>query len=136
MTQPADRVDRFEMLRFRADDPPNIKALRIAVIAMGVILIAGVATVIGRVIYLAMRTPTVSAMQPLPGPVTAGAGAVAGALAGDVNLALPAGAKVRSQSLDGSRLSVHYEGGGAEGIIILDLETGKPLGHVHIQAGK
>ena len=136
MTQTPEPVDTFQMLRANPNDPPNIRLLRLAVIGMGAILVLGVATVIGRITYLAMR-------QRVPVVTTSGSGAGAsepalgssGAISAELRLALPPGAKVRSQSLAGNRLAVHYEGAGGEGIIILDLETGRPVSQVRIEAG-
>ena len=140
MTQTPEPVDTFQMLRANPNDPPNIRLLRLAVIGMGLILVLGVATVIGRITYLAMR-------QRVPVVTTSGSGAgsgagasepalgSSGAISAELRLALPPGAKVRSQSLAGNRLAVHYEGAGGEGIIILDLETGRPVSQVRIEAG-
>lgn len=94
----------------------QIRMLRIAVIAMGVILVLGFITVIARIVYLVNRsneTTTVVSHQA-------------------ARLALPAGASVRSMSLAGHRLAVHYEGPGGGGIVILDLQTGKPVSRVEI----
>lgn len=94
----------------------QIRMLRIAVIAMGVILVLGFITVIARIVYLVNRsseTTTVASPQA-------------------ARLALPAGASVRSMSLTGHRLAVHYEGPGGGGIVILDLQTGKPVSRVEI----
>ena len=136
MTQTPEPVDTFQMLRANPNDPPNIRMLRLAVIGMGLILVLGVAAVIGRITYLTMR-------QRVPVVTTSGSGAGAsepalgssGAISAELRLALPPGAKVRSQSLAGNRLAVHYEGAGGEGIIILDLETGRPVSQVRIEAG-
>lgn len=136
MTQTPEPVDTFQMLRANPNDPPNIRMLRLAVIGMGLILVLGVAAVIGRIAYLAMRqsVPVVTISGSGPG-ASEPAPASPGVLSADVRLALPPGAKVRSQSLAGSRLAVHYEGVGGEGIIILDLETGRPVSQVRIEAG-
>lgn len=97
----------------------QLKMLKVAVIVMGVILVLGFATVIARIVYLVNRggetVTTVSA------PVQQAA-----------RLALPAGASVRNMSLTGHRLAVHYEGPAGGGIVILDLESGKPVSRVEI----
>jgi hypothetical protein len=134
MTQPQDRVDTFELLRARPDDPPNIKALRFAVIGMGGVLAIGLLAVFGRIVYLTTRPPTAIAVT--PAGAVAPIGTVSAAIANDIALALPAGAKVRSQSLAGNRLSVHYEAPAGDGIIILDLETGRPVSQVRLQSGR
>lgn len=130
MTQTPDPVDTFHLLRAHPDDPPNIRLLRFAVIGMGVMLALGFAAVIGRIVYLTTRTSVAPVAASASGPV---AGPTA-AITADMRLALPPGAKVRSQSLAGNRLSVHYEAAGGDGIIILDLETGRPVSLVRIEA--
>ena len=123
MTQPPDPVDTFALLQARPGDPANLRALRWAVLAMGVVLLAGFGVVIARIVYLTTR-PTASdpvrvVTQPQqPGP--------------DLTLALPPGAKILSQSISANRLSVHLEAGGAQSIIIFDLETGRPVTRVAI----
>ena len=95
----------------------QIRKLRLVVIAMSVALIAGVATLIGRVIYLANRG---SEQAPR------------GALVSEPRLTLPAGATLKSSALWGDRLSAHYTSPKGEGLMILDLATGKVLSHVRI----
>ena len=133
MTQAPEPVDTFELLRARPDDPPNIRALRIAVLVMSAILLVGLATVVARVVYLATRQPVLATSSLSSNLQTQTAGSL---LTADLSVALPAGSKVRSQSLSGNRLAVHYEGAGSEGILILDLETGRPLSHVHLSGTK
>jgi hypothetical protein len=136
MTQPNDPVDTFELMASHPGDPPKLRALRFAVIAMGFVLFVGLAAVVARIIYLTMR-PASQSVDGVASPSSQplGNSASGSTIAADINLALPAGAKVRSQSLAGNRLAVHYEVGGLEGILILDLETGRPLSQVRISAG-
>ena len=97
----------------------QLKMLKVAVIVMGVILVLGFATVIARIVYLVNRGgETVTTVST---PVQQAA-----------RLALPAGASVRNMSLTGHRLAVHYEGPAGGGIVILDLESGKPVSRVEI----
>jgi hypothetical protein len=133
MTQPPERVDTFELLRSRPDDPPNIRWLRFAVVGMGVILILGLATMVARIVYLTTRPAVAVSVTPDAKQTNAQGTAT---IASDMALALPLGAKVRTQSLSGNRLSVHYDGPGGEGIVILDLETGRTISQVRIQSSK
>jgi hypothetical protein len=96
--------------------------MKIVVASLAVLIFAGLATVVGRVIYLASRAPT----QPA---------APADALGRGQTLALPAGAQIRSMSLSGNRLAIHYEAPGAEGIAVLDLQTGETVTSVGISRG-
>lgn len=131
MSQPPEPVDTFSLLRSRADDPPNIRALRIAVLGMGALMIVGFGAVIARIVYLTTRPPAAS--ESIPAPTVPLAKAKSGL---DISLALPQGAKIQSQSLSGPRLSVHYLADGDESIVIVDLETGQPVGRIRITSAK
>lgn len=126
MTPPPEPADTFSLLRARPGDPPNIRALRFAVIGMGAILILGFATVIARIVHLTTRpvasgeTATSTPPRPPAQPSTLAKTAYT----------LPAGAKILSQSLSGTRLSVHYVADEEETIMVLDLETGEPAGRI------
>lgn len=125
----------FSLFRARADDPPAIRYLRAAVIGMGIILLVVFVVVIGRIAYLVSR--------PIPTAVgtTANSGVASSAqsapvvLSPDVQVQLPPAARIRSHTLSGNRLSLHYEAGTAEGIMILDLESGRALSHVRVKTG-
>ncbi len=131
MSQPSDPVDTFSLLRPRDGDPPNIRALRIAVLGMGALMILGFGAVIARIVYLTTRPPALSesATAAIAPPATTKLGL-------DTTLALPQGAKIQSQSLSGTRLSVHYVSDGDESIVIVDLETGQPVGRIRINTAK
>lgn len=127
MTQPPDPVDTFALLAARTDDPPNLRALRLAVVAMGVVLLAGFGAVIARIVYLTTRPAMTAAVSE---PVRTPAGPHA--IAADLTLALPPGAKIISQSVGANQLAVHYEAGGVARIVILDLETGRQVSAIVI----
>jgi len=97
------------------------RTMKIVVVALGVLLFAGLATVAGRIIYLASAKTT----QPPPAPRPA--------VPPEAMLRLPAGAQVRSMSLSGDRLAVHYEAAGAEGIAVYDLAAGRALTDIGIK---
>jgi hypothetical protein len=97
----------------------QIRKLRIGVIVMSLILVAGIATLIGRVLYLANRGNE----QALP----------RGMLSAEARLVLPTGASVKSTTLSGDRLAAHYSGPKGDGLIILDLVSGRTLSHVRIE---
>jgi hypothetical protein len=124
---PPPPISPFGLLRSNADDPPNITRLRYAVMGMAAILALGFVTVIGRILYLVTRPPTqADIMAPaLPSKL-------AQPLALQAQLLLPAGARVRSQSISGQLLSVHYESPAGEGIIIVDLSSGREVSRVRI----
>ena len=86
-----------------------------AVIGMSLLLIVGFITVIARIIYLTSRPAT-----PVAAATTAGTPIKPEAL-----LDLPANGSVKSLSLSGNRLAVHYVSPLGDGIAILDLEQGR-----------
>lgn len=94
--------------------------LKIIVAALAMMLFIGLLAVAGRVIYLASTKSAQPAAPTL-------------AIRPEQSLPLPAGAQVRSISLSGSRLAVHYEAGGRAGIAVLDLQTGRTITNVDIQ---
>ncbi len=91
---------------------PQFRGLKVAVVAMALVLIIGFGVVIGRIIYL-FQQPSPSASN---APAT-----VARA---DRTLALPAGAIVRHVAITADRLAVHYEAPSGAGIRIMDLASG------------
>jgi hypothetical protein len=94
--------------------------LKIIVAALAMMLVIGLLAVAGRVIYLASTKSAQPAAPTL-------------AIRPEQSLPLPAGAQVRSISLSGNRLAVHYEAGGRAGIAVLDLQTGRTITNVDIE---
>lgn len=102
----------------------KVRALIFIVSFLGLLIVAGLVAVILRIIYLsstpsAQRATTDAAEAPS---------------AAD-RLDLPAGAVVKSMSVGGDRLAVHYDAPGGGGIAILDLATGTVLRRVDIVPG-
>ena len=104
--------------------------VRRAVWVMSFMLVAGVALLIGRIIYLARQPSTQAA--------SAAVGLVAQpALMPDVRLALPQGAEIKSMTAMGSRLAIlHSVPGAGDAITILDLATGQIASRVTLERGK
>jgi Family of unknown function (DUF6476) len=104
----------------------QIRWLRRAVVAMTALLVAGVAVLIGRVIYLARPTGTQAASA-----------TVQAALLPEVRLALPARAALKAMTVNGSRVFVtHALPGGDDEITVVDLATGRVISHMAIERGK
>jgi len=97
------------------------RTMKIVVVALGLLLFAGLVVVAGRIIYLASAKTTQLPPAPIP------------AVPPESMLHLPAGAQVRSISLSGDRLAVHYETAGAEGIAVYDLAAGRALTAIDIR---
>lgn len=134
----------ISLLRGRKDDPPHLKRLRMMVIAMGLLLMAGVATVVTRIVYLASQQQAALTEVKAAGVVSGGAsggggeraltssGGVSGA--GEMHLVLPHGATVRSHAVSGQNLSVLYDGPAGSGIIVFDLANGKQVSVVRLES--
>ena len=102
-------------------DTPGVRALKFAVIGMGILIVLGVLVVIGRIVYLANQGPRQGA--------TASSGA---RLTAAARLALPPQAHVRQIFLSGDRLAVHYEGATGTSIAIVDLVTGAVVSRIEV----
>jgi hypothetical protein len=101
-------------------NPGQVRALKIAVVVMGVLIVLGLFTVFARIIYLASRpSPQVQAVSQTPGRATQ-------------RLALPPGAVVRQSSISGDRLAVQYEAPSGAAIVILDLARGQVVSRIEL----
>ena len=107
------------------------RVLKFIVVTLAILLFAGLLAAVARVIYLAsapVAQPATSALTAAPTPTPTLA------IRPEQSLALPPGAQVRSVSLSGNRLAVHYDVGSASGIAVLDLQTGRTITNVAIEA--
>lgn len=121
-----------------------VRSLKIAVVGMGLLIVVGLGAVIWRIVELASSPKADTAVPAISAPAAGGGGASeqalsrGGAPAADaawlpeVELALPPDAAIRSVSLDGGHLAVHYEAPTGTGIAVLDLASGRPASHVRI----
>lgn len=103
----------------------QVKALKWAIAIMGLMIVAALLAIVGRVIYLS------SVKKPIAKPVPSIA-----TLAPQHVLDLPAGAVVKSLSLHGNRLLVHYQTTSGHGAAVLDLTTGKAASKIKIRIGE
>lgn len=127
-TAPADTaaandapVSSAGLLLPAAGDTTALRIMKWVVIVLGIALVLGFFTVIGRMVYLTSRTD--ASRDGARTATTTALGAKAAAIS---PLAVPAGHEVRSLSLDGNRLAVHVApaSGGAGSISVIDLATG------------
>lgn len=115
----------------------QMRKLKAAVIGMGIILLAGFALVIGRIVYLLNRPAVDSAGDARPIATSPPSSAIAGSgLAAPTQMTLPDGAVIKHLSLSGNRLAIHYEAPSGRGIQILDLVTGRPAQRIDIVPDK
>jgi hypothetical protein len=97
----------------------HVHLLKIAVVVMGLLILAGMATVVLRITYLASRSSTQFSLN-------------GARLQSHARLALPAGAAVRQIALSGDRLAIHYDGPAGPGIAIMDIPTGTIVSHIAV----
>lgn len=95
---------------------------------LGLLIVAGLIAVLFRIIHLSSG-PAPQRASP------AEVGSKVAAVPSAAQLDLPAGAVVRSVSLDGDRLAVHYEASGSTGIAVVDLVTGAVLRRIEAVPG-
>ncbi len=95
------------------NNPKTVRILQIAVVAMGIILVIGLITVLGRIFYLYFgmnKTPS-SISQHMSSGTTS-------------SLTLPHGAQITSMSLYQNRLAIHFKAPSGNGIRVLNTQTG------------
>lgn len=95
--------------------------LKVLVAFLGLLILAGLAGVVIRVMYLASQ-PRMAPVADIAPP-------------GDsVTLELPAGARIVSVSATDQRIVVHHDGPSGAGIAVLDLRTGQRLLEIEVRA--
>lgn len=113
--------------------PGKERVLVFIVVFLGLLIVAGLTAVILRIIYLSSTGPAQRTIAEEP------AAAAAVALPGEdaaSRLTLPAGAVVKSVSVGGDRLAVHYEAPSGTGIAVLDLASGAVVRRVEVTPGE
>lgn len=102
----------------------HVRLLKIAIVAMGLMIVAGIAAVIGRIMYLGSGGQKQAAVsQSVSQGVRAGGGG---------RLSLPPQASIKHLSLSGDRLAVHYEGPAGAGIAIVDAASGAVMSRIEL----
>jgi hypothetical protein len=103
----------------------QVKVLKIAIVVMGVMIIAALLAIVGRVIYLSANKPAATAESRSPD-----IGTVLPAPAPKHDFSLPQGSTVTRMSLEGNRLLVHFSQAGSPRARVYDLTSGKLLSDV------
>lgn len=102
----------------------QVRILKIAVIAMGILLVGGFAFVLAAIVYQASR-PKQDVAVTLPA-ANLGTGPI-------IELPVEEGAGLTSMSLDGNRLALHLNGGEGPEIVVVDLASGKIVARVKLK---
>ncbi len=103
---------------FSEPDARQVRILKIVVISLGILLLAGFAVVIGRIAYLATQPGGGIGAPPAPQ---------------DVNVALPPGAVIGQTAVSGDRMTVEYQSPQESGVIVINLTTGRVVGRIAFQ---
>ena len=112
--------------------PRQVRILKIAVIAMGVLLVGGFLFVIGVIAYQASNLGQGKSSAP-DEPAAASSTVLSGS---EAELTIPAGATVSSMALDGDRLALHLTSSAGQEIAVIDLTTGKVISRITLNADK
>ena len=105
----------------------QVKGLKVAVTIMTGILVLGVLTLFGRIIYLVARP------SPQAATTSSAAALVARSPAAAITVPLPTGAVVRQTSLSGERLVLHYDAPSGTGIVLVDTITGQIISRIALK---
>lgn len=98
-------------------EAPNVRALRIVVIVLGVLLVLCFVTVFGVIAYRLAN----------PRPATAAHG--------EYTATIPAGSRIVSVDVDGDRMAVHVANGETSDILLIDARRGRLVGKVRLAPG-
>jgi hypothetical protein len=98
--------------------PRQVRALKIAVIVMGILLVGGFAFVLAAIVYQASKG----------GQSAAGSGPAGSETA----LPIPKDATIAAMSLDGDRLALHLTSAAGPEIVVIDLKSGSVISRVKL----
>ncbi len=102
----------------------QVRFLKIAVIAMGILLVGGFAFVLAAIVYQASRPK-----QDVAAPVAAAELGVAP----NIELPIGQGQALTAMSLDGNRLALHLNGADGTEIVVVDLASGRIVARVKLK---
>jgi len=105
--------------------PRQVRILKVAVIAMGILLVGGFVFVLAAIVYQASRPAQVGGGTSAPISL--------GKSGRSIDLPVPRDASVGGLSLDGNRLAVQLNGSAGAEIAIIDLASGKIVARVRLK---
>jgi hypothetical protein len=100
--------------------PRQVRALKIAVIVMGILLAGGFAFVLAAIVYQASK----GGQEGAPAAVLDGI---------ESDLPIPKDATISSMSLDGDRLALHLSTAAGPEIVVVDLATGRIVSRIKLK---
>lgn len=104
--------------------PRQVRALKLAVIVMGLLLVGGFALVLGTIVYQASRG----------GQKAGQAEAIGEGSPALSELSIPKDATVTALALDGSRLALYLKSAAGSEVAVIDVATGKVLARVKLKS--
>ena len=108
--------------------PTTLKVLKVLVVVMGILIVAGVVTIVATIISRLNAKSEAKAPPLVSTPTVVEPSGV-------VTRALPKGARVVSVSADAGRLYIHHQGGETgTGVLVLDGTSGAVLGELRLDA--
>ena len=115
---------------------PNLRALKILVVVMGIAIVASVIVIVVAISNRLADKETAGR----PGAETVAAAPAAAELAtlGDLSIAIPEGCVIAEASAEGRRLILRFDGlatRGCQQVVLIDLESGTILGRVTATPG-
>ena len=106
----------------------QVKALKIAIGAMGIMIIAALLAIVARVVYLSASTPASKATR-----TAAAVTAKAPEFAPKHVFSLPPGAEIERMSVEDNRLLVHFTTSGNPQAHLYNLSNGKLLSAITVE---
>ena len=103
----------------------QVRILKVVVIVMGLLLVAGFAFVVAAIVYQATR---MGESEPA-GPPTQ----VMASQLGELGLPVPSGTRIEGVTLDGKRMAVHLVGPNGAEIAVIDVDKGRMIARIRLE---
>jgi len=103
----------------------QVRILKVVVIVMGLLLVAGFAFVVAAIVYQATR---MDESEPAGPPAQAMANRL-----GELGLPVPSGTRIEGVTLDGKRMAVHLTGPNGSEIAVIDVDKGRVIARIKLE---
>jgi hypothetical protein len=111
--------------------PRQVRMLKIAVVVMGVLLVAGFLLIIATIAFQASQMGVEDEVAPAAEQASRPAGDRARPESFDVTI--PEGAEVTDMAVDGNRLMLHLKTAEGGDVLVIDLESGKVVSRIGLR---